>query len=73
MVKAAILRGDIQLARRYNNILKSTMFHSQWAADMERYIENPELIEADTDMQRILLYGEGERQRKNNESTAEVH
>lgn len=73
MVKSALLKGETKLAKRYNDILKSTMFHRQWAEEMEKYIDNPSLIESDTDMQRILLYGEGEKNRENNESTAEVH
>lgn len=73
MVKDALLRGEIPLARRYNDILKSTMFHRKWAEGMERYIENPELIDSDIDMKRILQYGEGERKRSDSSSTAEIH
>lgn len=73
MVKSALLKGETKLAKRYNDILKSTMFHRKWAEEMEKYIDNPSLIGSNPDMQRILLYGEGEKNRENNESTAEVH
>ena len=72
MVKAALLRGETQLAKKYNDILLSTMFHRKWAEEMERYIENPKLIESDTVMQKILEQGENERKGGNNESVAQA-
>lgn len=54
MVKTSLLRGETQLARRYNDILKSTMFHRKWAEDMETYINNPELIKENAEFQRIM-------------------
>lgn len=58
MVKSALLRGEIQLAKRYNDILLSTMFHRKWAEEMNRFIENPSLIDTDPEFQRILTFGE---------------
>lgn len=54
MVKDALLRGEIQLAKRYNDILMTTMFHRKWAEEMNRYIEDPALISKDPHFQRIL-------------------
>lgn len=73
MVKDALLRGDIQLAKRYNDILRSTMFHREWAEDMNRFIENPSLIASDPDFQRILEYAKGENPHSDEGSTEDVH
>lgn len=48
-VRSSILSGEYVLAQRYINILKSTLFYRGWAEDMERYIENPELLEKTED------------------------
>ena len=80
MVKDALLRGEIQLAKRYNDILLSTMFHREWAENINRFIENPSLIDTDPDFQRILGYGKMERpdvksgnDSVDDENIAEVH
>lgn len=44
-VRCMLLSGEHRLAQRYINILKRTIFYRGWAKDMERYIENPALIE----------------------------
>ncbi len=54
MVRDALMKGDIPLAKRYNDILLSTMFHRKWAENMNRYIENPSLIESAPEFQHIL-------------------
>ena len=54
MVKDALVRGEIGLAKRYNDILMQTMFHRKWAQEMNRYIEDPELISRDPQFQPIL-------------------
>lgn len=74
MVKDALLRGEIPLAKRYNDILLSTMFHRKWAEEMDRYIQNAPLIDSNPEFQRILQFGEEERNRcaENNE-TDEIH
>lgn len=57
MVKDALLRGEINLAKRYNDILLSTMFHRQWAQDINRFIENPSLLDTDMNFHRVLELG----------------
>ncbi|MDE5814022.1 MAG: hypothetical protein K2H72_07035 [Muribaculaceae bacterium] len=73
MVKNALLRGEIQLAKRYNDILKSTMFHRQWAEEMERYIDNPALIESNPDFNRIFELGKASGQQGPDGETADIH
>lgn len=54
MIKDALLNGEIKLAKRYNDILLRTMFHSTWAKEMNRYIEDPSLIESNPEFKSIL-------------------
>lgn len=42
--RSMLLAGEYRLAERYIRILKSTMFHSGWANEMERFVKNPELV-----------------------------
>lgn len=44
IVRNAIMNGDMEFARKFNRILLRTMFHRQWAEEMNRYIDNPSLI-----------------------------
>ena len=43
-VRSMLLSGEYRLAQRYINILKRTIFYRSWAKDMERFVENPDLI-----------------------------
>ncbi|MDE5793229.1 MAG: hypothetical protein K2I08_00740 [Muribaculaceae bacterium] len=54
MVKDALLNGEIELAKRYNDILLRTIFHRRWAEDINRYIEDPSLIETNPEFKSIL-------------------
>lgn len=54
MVKDAILNGELKLAKRYNDLLMGTMFHRKWAEEMNRYIEDPSLIDSNIEFKSIL-------------------
>lgn len=54
MVKDALLNGDVNLARRYNELLRGTMFHRRWAEYMQQFIDNPDLIEKHPEFRSIL-------------------
>lgn len=54
MVKNAILNGELKLAKRYNDLLMGTMFHRKWAEEMNRYIEDPSLIDSNIEFKSIL-------------------
>ena len=43
--RSMLLAGEYRLAQRYVDILKRTLFYRGWAEGIERYIENPALIE----------------------------
>lgn len=53
MVKNALVDGDIALAKRCNDVLHRTLFHRAWAEEMDRYIENPSLIDSNEEFQAI--------------------
>ncbi|MDE6742214.1 MAG: hypothetical protein K2J58_07780 [Muribaculaceae bacterium] len=73
MVKDALLRGEIKLAKRYNDILRSTMFHRQWAEDINRYIENPGLIDTNLEFHRVYELGKVNNKQENDGQTAGIH
>lgn len=54
MVKSALLNGDVKVAKKYNDLLLGTMFHRKWAEEMNRYIEDPSLIESNIEFKSIL-------------------
>ena len=54
MVKDALLNGEIQLAKRYNDLLMGTLFHRKWAEEINPYIEDPSLIESNIEFKSIL-------------------
>lgn len=54
MVKSALLNGDVELAKKYNDLLLGTLFHREWAQEMNRYIEDPSLIDSNVEFNCIL-------------------
>lgn len=53
LVKCALLNGEPELARKYNNLLKQTLFHTSWAEKYQAYIDHPERIKQDPEFARI--------------------
>ena len=47
LANCALLEGDKPLARKYINILKQTLFYSDWAEQVENLLDHPELIAKD--------------------------
>ena len=43
-VRSMMLAGEHRLAQRYIDILKRTLFYSDWAYEMERFVQNPETV-----------------------------
>lgn len=56
MIKSALLNGDIKVAKRYNDLLLGTLFYSKWAKEMNRYIEDPSLIDSNIEFKSILEF-----------------
>lgn len=40
----ALMNGDLKFARKFNRLLERTMFHRQWAEEINRYIDDPSLL-----------------------------
>ena len=53
LVNCALLEDDKPLARKYINILKQTIFYSDWAEQAEALLGHPELIAKDAEREPI--------------------
>ena len=53
LVNCALLEDDRPLARKYINILKQTIFYSDWAEQAEALLGHPELIAKDAEREPI--------------------
>lgn len=54
IVLNAIMNGDMKFAKKFNSLLLNTMFHRSWAEEMNKYIENPSLIETMPDFGYLM-------------------
>lgn len=54
-VRCMLLSGQHKLAMRYINILKETLFYRSWAEEMEKLIDNPQLISKQQEFKMPLL------------------
>jgi len=50
LAKTSLIDGDYKVARKYLNILKSTIYYRDWAKKYEKMADNPELIKSDPDL-----------------------
>lgn len=55
IVMNAIMNGDMAFAKKFNQQLMRTMFHRKWAENMNRYIENPELVATIQDYDFLMM------------------
>ena len=53
MVKCALLNEEWQLAQKYNTTLEKTLFHKDWAAKYQLYIDHPSLMAEDAEFKAI--------------------
>ena len=54
--RSMLLSGEYRLARRYIRILKSTLFNKDWARELEKYIDEPELIAKEPSFVKPLAF-----------------
>ncbi len=54
MAKASLVTGEWEVARKYINMLKRTLYHREWAEHYEQFIEHPELLAQDPEYVSIL-------------------
>ena len=53
LVRSAVLNNEQEVAKKYINILKKTMFYKEWAVKTEAMLNNPKLIAQDKEMEPI--------------------
>jgi len=65
MVKCALVNEEYDLARKYNSILLSSMFHKEWARKYQYFIDNPTLTKNSYEMNllRSLVADKGQKQK----------
>ncbi len=54
MTKTSLLTHDWEVAQKYINILKKTLFHKEWAEKYEALVRHPELMAEDEEMKPII-------------------
>jgi hypothetical protein len=50
LTKCALLKGELQVAKKYLRILKDVPFEKEFVEKYSAYVENPQLIESDAEM-----------------------
>jgi hypothetical protein len=50
LAKTSLIDGDYKVARKYLNILKSTIYYRDWAKKYEKLADNPDLIKSDPEL-----------------------
>lgn len=50
LARTSIINGDYEMAGKYLNILKKTIYYRGWAKKYEAMIDHPELIKSDPDL-----------------------
>lgn len=53
MVKCTLIKGELKLAQKYNDMLKMTLFHKDWADKYQKYIDNPISMINDSEFKAI--------------------
>lgn len=50
MVQLSLLRGEMELARKYLGLLADMPYYEDWAREYHKYLDNPELIEMEPEL-----------------------
>lgn len=53
MVKCALLNNEFALAKKYNDVLKQTIFHKKWAESYQPYIDDPQQLTKNSELNAI--------------------
>ncbi|MDE7378978.1 MAG: DUF456 domain-containing protein [Paraprevotella sp.] len=54
MAKTSLLNQEYDVARKYLNLLKKTLFHKDWAAHYETFLQHPDRMREDPEFGPIL-------------------
>lgn len=73
MVRTSIVSGEYELARKYINTLKKTLFYKDWAAKYEKMLDNPALIAKDREFASILPLYQFEDQLDGDNTLVEIY
>jgi hypothetical protein len=73
MVKASIISGEYDLAQKYINTLKKTLFYRGWAEKYEKFVQNPKLIAKDREFASILPLYQFEDQLDGDNTLVEIY
>ena len=73
MVKASIISGEYDLAQKYINTLKKTLFYRDWAEKYEKFVQNPKLIAKDREFASILPLYQFEDQLDGDNTLVEIY
>jgi hypothetical protein len=53
-VRSSLLNGEIALAKKYNDVLLTTLFYKNWALQQQTFIDHPESIPNAPEYKKIL-------------------
>jgi hypothetical protein len=53
-VKCSLMNGETDIAQKYNDILKSTLFYKSWAKNYQPYIDNQKKVSENPEFAAIL-------------------
>ena len=73
MVRTSLISGEPDLAQKYINTLKKTLFYREWAKKYEKMVKNPSLIARDREMASILPLYQYEDQLDGDNSLVEIY
>jgi hypothetical protein len=73
MVRTSLISGELDLAQKYINTLKKTLFYRGWAEKYEKMVRNPQLIAKDREMASILPLYQYEDQLDGDNSLVEIY
>lgn len=73
MVRTSLISGEPDLAQKYINTLKKTLFYRKWAEKYEEMVHNPALIAKDREMASILPLYQYEDQLDGDNSLVEIY
>ena len=73
MVRASLISGEPELAKKYIGSLKKTLFYRGWAEKYEKMADNPELMAKDQEMAAILPLYQYEDQLDGDNSLVEIY
>ena len=54
LIKTNLVLGSYQVAEKYIGWLEKTLFYREWATDMRRFLNNPEMIEQDKNLGEMM-------------------